>query len=342
MYTINAANMHRDSSETSFLRKALDYPNYSVYPSTQAKKILFGPDKQATGVLVDTRGARYTLRATKEVIVSAGVFGSPQLLMVSGVGPAETLRRHGIPIVAHRPGVGQNMEDQVMFGLSYRVNGRTISALNDAAFAARAARKFTEKAAGIYTNPGTDVFGWEKLPQPLRRTLSPRTRRILEMYPHDWPEIEYASANYFFGDQFQPRGSDPNDGFNYASLIAVLGAPQSRGNVTIRSADTAVPPVIDPNFFSDPADMDVAIASYKRLRQFRRTKAVQPFVVAPGEVYPGLNVSTDAEIETAVRKGFNTIYHAACTCAMGKPGDRFAVVDTRRNDSAPWLIFLPL
>lgn len=103
MFTINATDMTRDSSETSFLRRRLGYPNYKVYPTTMAKKILFDADKKATGVLVDTGGKQYTLSATKEVILTAGVFGSPQLLMVSGVGPAATLRQHGVPIIADRP-----------------------------------------------------------------------------------------------------------------------------------------------------------------------------------------------------------------------------------------------
>lgn len=107
--TIRAPTQKRESSETAFLTPVLNRKNLAVYPLTLAKKILFDSKKTATGVVVSTSGTEYTLSARKEVIVSAGTFQSPQLLMVSGVGPAASLSRHKIPIVADRPGVGQNM-----------------------------------------------------------------------------------------------------------------------------------------------------------------------------------------------------------------------------------------
>lgn len=109
--TIEYSTMTRESSETAFLQPALEKrnPNLRVFQSTLGKKIIFGAEKRATGVQVDTAGKVYTLSVKKEVILSAGAFQSPQLLMVSGVGPKANLARHGIPLVADRPGVGQNM-----------------------------------------------------------------------------------------------------------------------------------------------------------------------------------------------------------------------------------------
>ena len=107
--TINASTQTRDSSETSFLRSALGSYNLTVYQSTLAKRILFDENKKAVGVQVDSQGLPYVLSARKEVISSAGVFQSPQLLMVSGIGPAATLQKHQIPVLTNRPGVGQNM-----------------------------------------------------------------------------------------------------------------------------------------------------------------------------------------------------------------------------------------
>lgn len=109
MQAIQAETQTRESSETAFLQPALKRSNLIVFQQSLAKKIFFDDDKSATGVLVDTEGKEYTLSAKKEVILSAGAFRSPQLLMVSGVGPSETLQQHGIPIVASRAGVGQNM-----------------------------------------------------------------------------------------------------------------------------------------------------------------------------------------------------------------------------------------
>ncbi|RDW91659.1 glucose-methanol-choline oxidoreductase [Coleophoma crateriformis] len=328
MFTIDAATMIRDSSETSFLRRALVYPNYSVYQSTMAKKILFDASKEATGVVVDTQGRVYTLSATKEVIVSAGVFGSPQLLMASGIGPAAALQQHGIPVIADRPGVGQNMQDHIFFGPSYRVNAPTASSFSNPAFAAQAAKDFNERAAGMYTNPAADVIAWEKVPQPLRSNMSQRTLAALATYPADWPELEYLSVAAYLGFQESIATGDPGDGFNYATLAVALCTPQSRGNLTITSADTAVAPLINPNWLTDRADMEVAIAGFKRARQFWQSKAMQPFVIGQ-EAFPGSQVQSDVQIEDIIRKSFNTVYHAACTCAMGRSDDKMAVVDTK-------------
>lgn len=148
MSTIDAKTQLRDSSETSFLRQALELPNYTVYQLTQAKKITFDANKNANGVDVDTMGAKYHIGAAKEVIVSSGVFGSPQLLMVSGIGPASTLESLNIPVIADRPGVGQNMQDHVYYGPAYRVKEPTISSINDPAYAAEATREFIKNASG--------------------------------------------------------------------------------------------------------------------------------------------------------------------------------------------------
>jgi len=109
--TINYDENIRDSSETSFLQSSLikENPNLIIFPLTLAKKILFDGNKTATGVEVDTGGLSYTINVNREVILSAGVFQSPQLLMVSGIGPASVLNQYGIQVLADRPGVGQNM-----------------------------------------------------------------------------------------------------------------------------------------------------------------------------------------------------------------------------------------
>lgn len=114
--TIDRPTMTRESSETAFLQPALGNPNLYVFQSTLGKKIIFDAKKRATGVQVDTAGKVFTLSANKEVILSAGAYQSPQLL-VSGVGPKATLAKHNIPVVADRPGVGQNM----WVGLKYRI-----------------------------------------------------------------------------------------------------------------------------------------------------------------------------------------------------------------------------
>lgn len=128
--TINPRNAKRDSSETSFLKEASSRPNLHVFSATKAKKIIFS-GKRATGVRVASGilGFPTTINARKEVIVSGGAFHSPQLLMVSGIGPSDTLQRYGIAPVSDLQGVGQNMWDHIFFGPSYRVKVDTFTRL---------------------------------------------------------------------------------------------------------------------------------------------------------------------------------------------------------------------
>lgn len=327
MSTLDADTMQRDSSETAFLRPALSYPNYMVYTQTLAKKILFN-GTQAIGVLVDTDGFEYVLSATKEVILSAGAFNTPQLLMVSGIGPADTLTAYDIPVLADLGGVGQGMRDHIYFGPSYRVDAVTMSALLDPVFAAQAVDDYRTRAAGIFTSTGVDVLGWEKVPDDLRKGFTNATLAKLATYPADWPELEYLSIAGYMGWQNNSRGGDPGDGYNYASLAPAVVMPFSRGTVSIVSADVAVAPLIDPGFLTDEADVEVAIAGYKRARQFWQTDAMRPFLVSDTpEAFPGANVTTDAEILDIIKRSYNTVYHAACTCSMGKEDDDMAVVD---------------
>ncbi|PVH95937.1 GMC oxidoreductase [Periconia macrospinosa] len=328
LQNIDATLQTRDSSETAYLQPALKKTTLQVYQSTLAKRILFDRNKKATGVLVDSSGLSYVLSANKEVIISAGAFQSPQLLMVSGVGPKATLKKHGIPVIADRPGVGQNMWDHVFMGPSYRVNVITSSSLGNADFLHEAERLYNEKQEGILTNSGGDFFAWEKIPPSLRSCFPKSTLSALASFPSDWPEVEYISLSAFLGYQENYIRDAPTDGYNYATVSIALVAPLSRGTIDIRSADTADPPIIDPRWLSHPADRALVVAGYKRVRELFSTKAIKPVLIGP-EYFPGPNVTTDEEILEVIRKTVSTVYHAACTCAMGKSNDPYAVVDSK-------------
>ncbi len=111
-------------------------------------------------------------------------------------------------------------------------------------------------------------------------------------------------------------------------MAATVIAPFSRGNVTIKSKDTFDHPVVNPNWLTDPRDMEVLIAAFKRLRQLFKPKVVQPALIG-GEVYPGEDVATDAQIEANIRRSADTVFHPACTCKMGMSSDRMAVLDSK-------------
>lgn len=327
MVTLDPKYMTRSSSETSFLRTAIVETGLITYLSTQAEKILFNGTR-ATGVLVNSSGLAYTLSANKEVILSAGTFQSPQLLMVSGVGPSSTLSQFGIDTISNLPGVGQNMWDHIFFGPSYQVNLITHSSLGNPAFAAAATEQFLANATGIMTTAGGDTVGWEKLPKPERDALPKSAIAALAKFPADWPEIEYLMLDGYAGDNENYITGAPQTPYNYGSVVAALVAPLSRGNVTIRSASTHDLPVVNPNWFTDPTDRQLGIAAFKRLRQVMDTQTMRNVTIGE-EVYPGRNVSSDAQIEKAIEQIAITVYHAAGTCKMGRKNDTMAVVDNR-------------
>ncbi|QDS73883.1 hypothetical protein FKW77_007045 [Venturia effusa] len=328
--TINPSQQRRDSSQTSFLDFAGSRKNLKVYVSTLAKKILFNSNKKATGVVVSTAGIQYTIAARKEVIVSAGAFQSPQMLMVSGIGPSSQLQANGIKVIQELPGVGQGMQDHVFFGPSYRVKVETFTRLaNDLLYVlGQFIGPYSIQKQGPLTNPVCDYLGWEKVPQELREKFPDSVLEDLSNFPNDWPELEYLSAPGYIGNFGSLFRDQPKDGFQYASILAALVAPLSRGNVTIISSDTLIKPLINPNWLTSPTDQAVAIAGYKRVRQAFASNFMKGVVIGD-EYFPGKAVQTDAQILDTIRKTVHTVWHASCTCRMGKSDDNMAVVDSR-------------
>jgi choline dehydrogenase len=175
MSTINHTTGFRASADRAYLRPYLHRPNLAVFNGTLGERIIFNGGKVATGVKVTTGNTSYTLKATREVIVAGGVFQSPQLLQVSGVGPAALLRGHGIPVAADRPGVGQNLNDQIFIGIAYRVKIETSTSFSRGGNVAISVELFNTNATGILTNPGGEYGSFEKVPEDLRFNFSAST-----------------------------------------------------------------------------------------------------------------------------------------------------------------------
>lgn len=308
-----------------------------IYKNSLATRLLLDSNNTATGVTVTTAGPygipalNYTLSARKEVIVSAGTFQSPQLLMVSGIGPPDQLKRNNIEVKKDLPGVGQNMWDHVLFGSSRRVKVQTASAsANSAAVAARLAEQFRTNGSGPLAAFGAGIYGWEDMPQPYRNALSNSSLQELESFPKDWPELEWLPSSSFLGYRRNALTADPRDGYNYATINSGIIAPLSRGNISINSSEMTTPPIINPNWLTSTTDQELAIQAFKRAREIWQVLEDAGLTVDVGEEYfPGLNVTTDKDILDFIQRSLMTIYHAACTCKMGKPDDRMAVVDSR-------------
>lgn len=333
--TINPTNAHRSSSESSFLRQALNTGHGPViYRNSHAQKILFDSDKAATGVEVSTAGTfgtpplSFTLNVRKEVILSAGAFQSPQLLMVSGIGSCDELRNFKIPCLQNLPGVGKNMEDHVLFGASHRVNFPTASATaNNATLAALMVEAYINNAAGSLTVFGPGYFGWEKVPEPYRSRLSQQSIKALSSFPDDWPEIEWLTIGAFNGYGMNKQTADPKDGHNYGTISSALVAPLSRGSVSLAGPDMNTLPLVDPQWLVDPTDRELAIEAFKRGRQIW-DKLAELGAADPEEYFPGPNVTTDEQIHEFIQKSMTTVYHASCTCKMGRRQDPLAVIDS--------------
>ena len=246
--------------------------------------------------------------------------------MVSGIGPRETLQGLDIPALVDLPGVGQNMWDHPYFGTSFRVNIPTTSAgLNDATVAAEAIHEYLKDRAGALTiSPTPGMFGWEKLHSKYRTNLSTKAQEALQGFPSDWPELEFLSASGVLGYNGDYETTDPMDGYNYASLATTLVAPLSRGNVSIKSSSMRDAPLINPNWLTDPTDVEVALAGFKRQRD---VWAQMSNLTVGVEQIPGLSVQSDEEILSFLRKSVGPVWHAAGTCKMGKASDKLAVID---------------
>lgn len=222
-------------------------------------------------------------------------------------------------MISDLAGVGQNLWDQIFFNVLRGISvPNTGTYLATPAQQALAVQQYLSKAAGPYSSAG-GYLSFEKLPAKSRAALSPRTSKLLAQFPSDWPEIEYIASGF------------PGGFANLTTIGAISGTlltPSSRGNVTIGSASIADAPVVNLGWLSDPADGEVLVAAFKRVREAWNSSAIADIVVGP-EIAPGDAVSTDAQILDFIKSSAQPIWHASSTCTMGKAGQKGAVVDSK-------------
>ncbi|POS77029.1 hypothetical protein DHEL01_v204584 [Diaporthe helianthi] len=319
--TIEPKKSQRSTSESSFLEKVIEDTGIIVYTHTLATKILFN-GTQAMGVSVNTRGVEYTLSANKEVILTAGTFHTPQLLQISGIGAREQLEALSIPVVADIPGVGKNLQDPILMSVQYPISTPSAQSLTlDPSLNPGFVDEYVESGTGPYSS-AAGFLAHERLPMSTLAALSEATREKLASLPGDWPHLSFVAGAWSDGPG-QTRGS----------IAAYLPHVFSRGDVTISSASIKDPPRINLSWLSDPADIELAVAGVKRLRDAWDS----PFANTPGfktgpEAAPGEDVQTDGEIRAWIRANVGQIWHPVSTAAMGREKDVAsgrAVVDSR-------------
>jgi len=296
---VNQKHGQRCSSATAFLKPVLKRLNLTVLTHAHATRILFS-NKRAIGVEYLHRGQKVQAQAQREVLLAGGAINSPQLLLLSGVGAADTLQSLGIPVVMDLPGVGQNLQDHAAAGATYTCTQPISLAgaekihhlLNYLLFKkGPLSSNVGEGVAFIHTRPGLPA-----------------------------PDIELIFAPVYF--MAHGTANPPGHGF---TLAVILLRPESRGMITLTSADPLAPPKIQPNYLSAPADLETLLAGLKVARQLVQTTPFAPYRGA--EVWPGAAVQSDADLAAFIRQRFETLYHPVGTCKMGS--DLLAVVDSR-------------
>ena len=193
-FTLRAEDSTRSSTESAFLSRAATRTSLKIYQSCMARNLLFDENKRATGVNVTVAGVRpFVLKARKEVIVSSGFINSPHLLLVSGIGPRETLERYNIPVVSDLSGVGQNLRDTPAIGgvvHSTNVPGRS-AFTRDASSFNNAVQGYLTNGSGPLSSPASDFVAWEKIPKAFTTNMSQSTLDYLDSLPSDWPSNNY-------------------------------------------------------------------------------------------------------------------------------------------------------
>lgn len=294
----------RASAAVAYLRPAKARPNLHVETSALAERILF-EGRRAVAVMYNCAGASRTARARKEILVSGGAFNSPQLLQLSGVGPADLLRRHGIEVVLDAPGVGHDLQDHMQVRVVMRCS-QAIT-LND--IVNNPLRKVLTglRYAAFRTGPLTIAAGTSgAFFKTNPRLASP------DIQIHFLP----------FSTDKMGEKLHPFSGFT-ASVCQLR--PESRGTLRIRSADPAAPPEIRINYLASEVDRTTNVEGLKILRKILHAPALAPYVVE--EVDPGDKVVSDEALLAYCRTRGTTIYHPTSTCRMGN--DPLAVVDQR-------------
>ena len=305
LYQVTHKNGERHSTAKGYLTPHLGRPNLHVVTGAQATRILF-EGRRAVGVEYRQGGQLQQARAQREVLLSAGALLSPQLLMLSGVGPADDLQRHGIAVLHHLPGVGRHLHDhpdvvQVvnapgltdLFGLSLRGGLNVL----------RGIREWRRQRTGPLTSNFAEAGGF------------------LKSHPQEpVPDLQL----HFVIGKLVDHGRKTVFGHGYSCHVCLL-QPKSRGSVRLASSDPLQLPLVDPNFLADPDDMVRMVRGFQISRAILQQPALAQYGGREGQALA--QAQTEAQIEQYIRQYADTIYHPVGSCRMG-PGP-LDVVDSQ-------------
>jgi choline dehydrogenase len=297
-YRLFTKNGWRSSSATAYLREAGRRPNLEVVTGAHVERILF-EGRRAVGLRFGGEEV-----VADQVILSAGAIQSPQLLQLSGVGPARLLESLGVPVVVDLPGVGENLQDHLQFRVMYKCT-KPITTNDDLRTLWGKARI---GAKWLFTRRGPLAIGINQ--GGLFTRVLPESKT---------PDVQFHFATL----SAELAGAEPHPWSGFTMSVCQL-RPESRGWVRIRSRDPRVPPAIQPNYLSTALDRRCAVEGIKLARRLAATKSLKPYIA--DEYRPGFEAKTDEDVLDFARNYGATIFHPAGTCKMGK--DEMAVVDS--------------
>ena len=297
----------RVSTATAFLHPAKRRPNLSLHTNAHATRLLLD-GKRAVGVEYakgGRDGPRVAVHAHREVIVSGGAINSPQLLQVSGIGPADLLNSLGIEVKHDLAGVGENLRDHYAPRLSARV--QNVETLN-------------ERSRGLtFVGEVIKYFAGGK-------SILNLTPTMVYGFWHSNPEAKSNDLQFIFTPaSFKDGRHGVFDDHPGLTMAAWQHRPESKGWVRAQSSDPFERPLIQPNYLAEEGDRRVMIAGMRLARQLMRTQAMRPYVLR--EEYPGEELQSDDELLDGARRWGSTTYHVNGTCRMGPASDPTAVVD---------------
>jgi choline dehydrogenase len=292
----------RASTARTYLRPAMKRPNLQVVVKAQVNGIVF-EGRRAVAVEFQRGGAVERADAEREVILSAGAVNSPHILQLSGVGAPEHLNRVGIPVQHALPGVGQNLQDHYIARISYPVSGAVT--VNERS---RGLALASEVVRYLFTGKGMLTYS---------ASLAAASVKVLE--ESATPDVQCSIAPGSFKD----GQIGELDDFPGITAGAWQMRPLSRGYVEARSSDPRAAPAINPRYLSEQTDRRAIIGGLKFIRRLFAAPALAKYCGA--EFLPGAQVASDDELLDYARQKGSTVYHATCTCKMGR--DQTAVVD---------------
>ena len=308
-FEVNQRSGWRWNTSKAFIRPIKSRQNLTVWTEAQVEKLTFASNADGqtvcTGAIVNKAGTSLGVTASKEVVLSAGAVNTPQILQLSGIGPAKLLKQHGIDVVLDAPGVGQNLQDHLQIRAIYKVHGaRTLNTLaNSLIGKAQIGLQYLLSRSG-----------------PM--SMAPSQ---LGAFTRSDPSRQYSNLEYHVQPlSLEAFGGDLHD-FPAVTVSVCNLNPTSRGSIQIKSADFRDAPQIAPNYLDTDEDRKVAADSLRQVRDIMSQPAMAKY--QPDEFKPGVQYQSDEELAKLAGDIATTIFHPVGTVKMGRKDDTSAVLD---------------